>query len=145
MRCSPATGQRAQGRARHRRPRAGADHAAPEADVEGYRYEATPIKRLPREPQPPARHLPRHAGGGGLIDPIDRKELREWPVAPGDEGAKDGELVRFELSPAVARLAQARSRDARQPQDQRKISLIAIHAHGIPDEFPEAVLPRRSR
>ena len=26
------------------------------------------------------------------------------------------------------------------PQDQRKISLIAVHAHGIPDEFPHAVL-----
>jgi ribonuclease R len=26
------------------------------------------------------------------------------------------------------------------PQDQRQISLIAVHAHGIPDEFPSAVL-----
>ena len=26
------------------------------------------------------------------------------------------------------------------PKDQRKISLIAVHAHGIPDEFPAPVL-----
>jgi ribonuclease R len=26
------------------------------------------------------------------------------------------------------------------PQDQRKISLIAVHSHGIPDEFPPAVM-----
>ena len=26
------------------------------------------------------------------------------------------------------------------PKDQRKISLIAIHAHGIPDDFPESVV-----
>ena len=26
------------------------------------------------------------------------------------------------------------------PHDQRKISLIAVHAHGIPDDFPESVL-----
>ncbi len=28
------------------------------------------------------------------------------------------------------------------PQDQRRISLIAVHAHGLPDEFPRAVLRR---
>ena len=30
----------------------------------------------------------------------------------------------------------ASSRRSAIPQDQRKISLIAVHAHGIPDEFP---------
>ena len=30
------------------------------------------------------------------------------------------------------------------PDDQRKISLIAVHAHGIPDDFPESV-HRRER
>ena len=90
-----------------------------------------------------ASSAPRRAGGG-LIDPVDRKELREWPIAPGDEGgAKTGDLVRFELS-RTHRLRRARRRAIVEtlgnPQDQRKISLIAVHAHGIPDEFPPAVL-----
>ncbi|TMJ73856.1 MAG: ribonuclease R [Alphaproteobacteria bacterium] len=114
-----------------------------DADVFGYRYEAEPIKRLPREQRRLLGIFRAKAGGGGLIDPVDRKELREWPIAAGDEGgAKTGDLVRFELSRAhrygveQARIAETLGN----PQDQRKISLIAVHAHGIPDEFPHAVL-----
>jgi ribonuclease R len=114
------------------------------ADVLGYRYEAEPIKRLARE----QRRLigifrAKTDGGGGLIDPVDRKELRQWPVAPGEQGgARSGDLVRFELSRThrygvpEARVVETLGN----PQDQRKISLIAVHAHGIPDEFPPAVL-----
>ena len=37
-------------------------------------------------------------GGSGVIDPIDRKQLKEWPVARGNTGeAENGELVRFDL------------------------------------------------
>ncbi len=114
-----------------------------DADVFGYRYEAEPIKRLPREQRRLLGIFRAKAGGGGLIDPVDRKELREWPIAPGDEGgAKTGDLVRFELN-RTNRLGVAQARIAEtlgNPQDQRKISLIAVHAHGIPDEFPHAVL-----
>src|SRR5215471_629026 len=83
------------------------------------------------------------AGGGGIVDPIDRKELREWPVASDDVGtAKEGDLVRFELARAhrygvpQVRIVETLGN----PGDQRKISLIAVHAHGIPDEFPAGVL-----
>jgi ribonuclease R len=114
-----------------------------EADVAGYRYEAEPVKRLPREQRRLIGIFRTKAGGGGLIDPVDRKELREWPVAAGDDGgARAGDLVRFELSRAH-RLGVPQAKVVEtlgNPQDQRKISLIAIHAHGIPDEFPPAVL-----
>lgn len=83
------------------------------------------------------------AGSGGMIQPIDRKELRAWPVRPDDAGdARDGDLVRFELvrtgrfSAPSARIVEALGN----PDDQRKISLISIHAHGLPDQFPERVL-----
>src|SRR6185312_11015564 len=63
--------------------------------------------------------------------------------APGDEGgASNGDLVRFDLARAgrfgvpQARIVESLGN----PQDQRKVSLIAVHAHGIPDEFPPAVL-----
>ena len=72
-----------------------------------------------------------------LIDPVDRKELKEWPIAPGDEGdAKDGDLVRFDLA-ARARFGvpQARvRRDARQP---------AGPAQDQPDRRARARHPRR--
>ena len=36
--------------------------------------------------------------GGGTIEPIDRKEMKSWPILPDDDGkASDGDLVRFEL------------------------------------------------
>jgi ribonuclease R len=113
------------------------------SDVAGYRYEAEPIKRLPKEKRRQLGIFRQHARGGGVIDPIDRKELKEWPIQPGDEGAaKDGDLVRFDLlRTGRYGLPQARVLEALgNPHDQRKISLIAVHAHGIPDEFPANVL-----
>ncbi len=114
-------------------------------DVQGFRFEARPIKRLPRE----KRRLlgifraDRRGHGGGSIEPIDKKELRAWSIQRGDEGdARDGDLVRFDLARS-GRLGvpQARVMESLgNPDDERKISLIAIHTHGIPDEFPERVL-----
>ncbi|HFQ15046.1 MAG TPA: ribonuclease R, partial [Rhodobacteraceae bacterium] len=109
---------------------------------DGYHYEARPIRKLPRL----SRFLLgifRARGAGGVIDPIDRKQLKEWPVTPHNVGkAKDGDLVRFEPS----RRGKYGVPDALvievlgNPDDQRQISLIAVHAHGIPDNFPQAVL-----
>ena len=113
-------------------------------DVFGYAHEAEPIKRLPRERSRLMGIFRKAArGGGGTIDPVDRKALKEWPVHPGNEGdAADGDLVRFDI---VRRhregIPQARVVETLgNPQDQRRISLVAIHAHGLPDTFPDAVL-----
>ena len=112
-------------------------------DIYGYRYEAEPIKRLPREKRRQLGIFRMRRGGGGVIDPVDRKELKEWPIAAGDEGdAKDGDLVRYDLNRS-GRLGVSQARVVEtlgNPQDQRKVSLIAVHAHGIPDDFPEGVL-----
>jgi ribonuclease R len=115
-----------------------------DTDPFGYAHAAEPIKRLPREKK---RQLgiyrAARRGTGGTITPVDRKELKEWPIHPGNEGgADDGELVRFDIvrrhreGVPEARIAERLGN----PQDQRQISLIAIHAHGLPDAFPEAVL-----
>lgn len=108
-----------------------------------YPYKARPIKRLPRATRSQLgifRSLP---GGAGVIDPIDRKQLKEWRVARGaTKDAETGELVRFELG-ARARFGAASARITDRlgnPEEQRATSLIAIHAHGIPDIFPEPVL-----
>jgi ribonuclease R len=114
-----------------------------EPDISGYRYEAEPIKRLPKEKRRQLGIFRTRAKGGGVIDPVDRKELREWAIAPGDEGdAKNGDLVRYDLAKSGRfGVPQARVVETLgNPDDQRKISLIAVHAHGIPDEFPAIVL-----
>ncbi len=113
-----------------------------EPDVEGFRFEAAPIKRLPREKRR-LLGIFRASARGRMIEPIDRKELRSWPLEDGAEAEpKNGDLVRYEFAPA-GRLAAPRARVVEvlgNPQDQQKISLIAVYAHGIPDDFPESVL-----
>jgi ribonuclease R len=114
-----------------------------DADVFGYRYEAEPIKRLPRERRRQLGIFRARRKGGGVIDPIDRRELKEWPVAAGDQaGARPGDLVRFELTRAGRfGVGQARVLEALgNPADQKRISLIALNAHGLRDAFPDAVL-----
>jgi ribonuclease R len=120
-----------------------------EADAAGYRYEAEPIKRLPKEKRRQLGIFRALAKGGGIIDPIDRKEMKEWPIALGDEGkATDGDLVRFDLARSGGRYGVPQARVVEtlgNPQDQRKISLISVHAYGLPDEFPPAVLAETAR
>ncbi len=121
-------------------------------DSDRYAYAIEPIKKMPRER---TRALgifraDKSKGKGsfiGTIEPVDKKELRSWPVEPGHAGeARDGDLVRFDLvrsrhgTPAP-RIVETLGN----PSDQRQISLIAIHTHGIPDEFPQAVLDEVTR
>ncbi|MGD0530938.1 MAG: ribonuclease R [Methyloceanibacter sp.] len=106
-------------------------------------YQARPIKRLPRATRSQLGVFRSLAGGAGVIDPVDRKQLKEWRVARGaTQDALSGELVRFELA-GPSRFGAASARITARlgnPQDQRATSLIAIHAHGIPDSFPDSVL-----
>lgn len=106
-------------------------------------YEATPIKKLPREKRRLLGVFRAAKRGGGTIEPIDRKEMKSWPILPDDTGkASDGDLVRFDLV-RRGRFATPRAvvlESLGNPDDQRQVSLIAIHAHGIPEDFPEGVL-----
>jgi ribonuclease R len=109
----------------------------------GVQFEAHPLKRLAREKRRLLGIFQASARGGGVIKPIDRKDLRDYPVQKGNEGkAGDGDLVRFDLSNQRRNaLPQARILEALgNPDDARQISLIAIHAHGIPNDFPESVI-----
>jgi ribonuclease R len=112
----------------------------PDAD---YPYQARTIKRLPRTAQHLLGIFRSLKDGRGVIDPIDKKQLKEWTVPRGSTGdAEDGELVRFEIARA-ARYGVPTARVTERvgnPAAQQAISLIAVHAHGIPDVFPPAVL-----
>ncbi|HPG89000.1 MAG TPA: RNB domain-containing ribonuclease, partial [Hyphomicrobium sp.] len=106
-------------------------------------YDATPIKKLPREKRRLLGIYREAKRGGGTIEPIERKEMKSWPILPDDTGgAGDGDLVRFDLV-RRGRFGTPRAvvlESLGNPDDQRQISLIAIHAHGIPEDFPEAVI-----
>lgn len=108
----------------------------------GALYEAAVVRRLPREKRRMLGIYRDRGNRGGSIDPIDRKALKEWTVTRGDEGgANDGDLVRFDTVRSGHRHTTARVDEVLgNPDEQQKISLIAIHAHGLPDEFPEPVL-----
>ncbi|PTX50099.1 RNAse R [Gemmobacter caeni] len=85
---------------------------------------------------------------GGRILPIDKGADKEWRVPPGlTLEAEDGELVEAERAgPKRMGLPSARI-VARlgDPSGPKAVSLIAIHQHGIPDQFPEAVLAEADR
>jgi ribonuclease R len=115
------------------------------AAVQGqdYTYEARLIRKIGSGPQR-ILGLFRVNTEGGRIVPIDKKSDREWVVPNGETmGAKDGELVEVaQLSPKGRMgLPQARvTAILGDPSAPKSVSLYAIHAHGIPDEFPDEVL-----
>ncbi|MDP4032895.1 MAG: ribonuclease R [Pseudorhodobacter sp.] len=80
---------------------------------------------------------------GGRIIPIDKGSDREWRVGRDmTAGARDGELVEAEQAgPKRLGLPQARI-VARlgDPSGPKAVSLIAIHQHAIPDQFPDPVI-----
>ncbi len=80
--------------------------------------------------------------GTGRIVPVDRKQ-KELTVEKGNIGtAEDGDLVEVEPQRAGRYgLPSATIRESIGSMDSEKaISMIALHAHGIPHVFPAAVL-----
>ena len=81
--------------------------------------------------------------------PVDKKSLgREIEILSGAEnGAQDGDLVTAELASKRAYgLPQARVREKLGSlKSERAVSLIAIHAHGIPNVFPRDALAEAER
>ena len=102
----------------------------------GDKYEGRSFQRIGGAP--PARIL--GVFQGGRIIPTDRRQKGEWLVPPGAEnGASHGEIVLAEPIPGHrplgVRPAQIVERLGRMGEP-RSVSLICIHAHGIPDVFP---------
>ncbi len=81
-------------------------------------------------------------GGAGRIDPIDRRG-KELVVDPDDVGkARDGDLVEIEAA-RHGRYGMPRGRVRSvigSVAGEKAISMIAIHAHGIPHRFSEAAI-----
>ncbi|MBA85991.1 MAG: ribonuclease R [Rhodobacteraceae bacterium] len=110
---------------------------------EEYHYTARLIRRIGHNPRK-VLGVFRKGSEGGRILPIDKGDGKEWLVPEGASGgAKDGELVEAEQSGPKGRLGLPRARIVNRlgdPTAPRAVSLIAIHQHGIPDDFPDAVI-----
>ncbi len=107
-----------------------------------YAYEARLIRRLGSNPIK-VLGVFRLGSEGGRIMPIDKGQDKEWRVAADHQlGAKDGELVEAEaVGNRKLGLPQARiTARLGDPSGAKAVSLIAIHQHGIPDQFPDAVM-----
>jgi ribonuclease R len=114
---------------------------------DGHAYEGRLIRKLGTNPIRMLGIFRANAEGGRIV-PIDKGADKEWRVArDATGGAKDGELVEAEqagpkrLGLPAARIV-ARLGD---PSGARAVSLIAIHQHGIPDQFPDAVIAEADR
>jgi ribonuclease R len=113
--------------------------------VEGdtHAYEGRMIRRVGTNPQR-VLGVFRKVAEGGRIVPIDKGQSDEWLVGAGSmNGAKDGELVEAEQSGPKGRMGRPQARIVERlgdPSAPKAVSLIAIHQHNIPDDFPDDVV-----
>ncbi|MEI7790226.1 MAG: ribonuclease R [Alphaproteobacteria bacterium] len=110
----------------------------------GEAYEARIIRRLDRETSTRVIGVLRDAPATGWrLVPINKKERTEYALDKADlGGAKHNELVAAEpRSGRIAGFSRVKVVERIGTMDSPKtISLIAIHDHGIPTEFPTAVI-----
>jgi ribonuclease R len=113
-----------------------------EVTGEAYHYEARLIRKIGSNPIRLLGIFRKEAEGGRIV-PIDKGSDKEWRVGrDATLNARDGELVEAEqagpkrlglpLARIVTRLGD--------PSAPKAVSLIAIHQHGIPDQFPDPVI-----
>ena len=109
---------------------------------EQYQYEGRIIRVLKKTPKN-TLGIYKETSEGGRILSIE-KSGREWSVKLSDAlGAKDGELVAAEQIKGYRASGLNAARVINivgDPSGPKAVSLIAIHQHGIPHQFPEDVL-----
>ncbi|WP_170419984.1 ribonuclease R [Ruegeria arenilitoris] len=115
---------------------------------EDHNYEARLIRRIGANPRRVVGIFRKGAEGGRIV-PIDKAGSTEWLVAEDAAlGAKDGELVEAEQAGPKNRMGLPRARIVERlgdPSAPKAVSLIAIHQHGIPDDFPDDVIAEADR
>ena len=114
-------------------------------DGDAIRYRGRVIKIIDRAKQRVLGIYRAMPGGGGRLVPIDKKQAgRELAIPAGASAdAQDGDLVAVEIAHRRSGFGLPSARVAERLgslQSERAVSLIAIHAHGIPHVFPAAAL-----
>ncbi|NTJ42119.1 ribonuclease R [Agrobacterium larrymoorei] len=115
----------------------------PSKDVGGPAYTARIIKLIDRRQNALLGVFRETPGGGGRLMPIDRRG-DEMVIDPdGVNDAKDGDLIEVETSRNSGRYGLPRAKVLSvvgSVASEKAISMIAIHAHGIPHIFPPDVM-----
>jgi ribonuclease R len=120
------------------------DRILARTEQRGNGYAAHPMKKLLKGSELVLGVVHREGEGGFWLRPVEKKERRELPIS--DLGtAEPGDLVLAEKTGRPPRLTARVSQVLGDPFAPRSFSLIAIHKHGIPDEFPEHVLAEAER
>lgn len=111
-------------------------------------YEARLIRRIGANPRKIVGIFKKRSEGGRIL-PIEKGSDKEWQVADGATGgAKDGELVEAEQAGPKNRLGLPKARIIARlgdPSAPKAVSLIAIHQHGIPDDFPDEAIAQADK
>jgi len=119
-----------------------------EVKGQDYQYEGRLIRRIGSNPIRLLGVFRKYSDGGRIV-PIDKGQDKEWQVSERDiNGAKDGELVEAERHGPKNRMGLPNARIVTRlgdPSQPRAVSLIAIHQHGIPDQFPDAVIAQADK
>ncbi len=119
------------------------DRLLARTEQRGNGYAAHPMKKLMKGSELVLGVVHQEAQGFWLR-PVEKKERRELPIS--DIGnAQPGDLVLAEKVGRPPRLSARVSEILGDPFAPRSFSLIAIHKHGIPHEFPDHVVVEAER
>jgi ribonuclease R len=114
-----------------------------EVKADDHQYVARLIRKIGSNPRK-ILGIYRKGAEGGRVVPIDKGNEKDFLVRPGnDYGAQDGELVEAEQAGPKNRMGLPNARIVTRlgdPSAPKAVSLIAIHQHGIPDDFPDDVI-----
>ncbi|MEA3003658.1 MAG: ribonuclease [Sphingomonadales bacterium] len=114
------------------------DRILARTEQRGNGYAAHPMKKLLKGSELVLGVVHQEGEKGFWLKPVEKKERRELPIS--DLGpAQRGDLVLAEKTGRPPRLTARVSEVLGDPFAPRSFSLIAIHKHGIPHEFPEQV------
>jgi len=120
------------------------DRVLARTEQRGNGYAAHPMKKLLKGSELVLGVVHKEGEGGLWLRPVEKKERRELPISDaGDAGP--GDLVLAEKVGRPPRLTARVSEVLGDPFAPRSFSLIAIHKHGIPHEFPQAAIDEAER
>ncbi|HEY0310889.1 MAG TPA: VacB/RNase II family 3'-5' exoribonuclease [Allosphingosinicella sp.] len=120
------------------------DRILARTEQRGNGYAAHPMKKLLKGSELVLGVVHREGEKGYWLKPVEKKERRELAIS--DLGpAQAGDLVLAEKVGRPPRLTARVSEVLGDPFAPRSFSLIAIHKHGIPHEFPEHVIEEAER
>jgi ribonuclease R len=120
------------------------DRILARTEQRGNGYAAHPMKKLLKGSELVLGVVHQEGEKGFWLRPVEKKERRELPISElGD--AQPGDLVLAEKTGRPPRLSARVTQVLGDPFAPRSFSLIAIHKHGIPHEFPAHVLEEAER